>query len=162
MPVSSLVKTGRMEWKPCMATGQMIISAATIDPALLAALKKASPEQVGDDLVLRLADGRIFYVDGFFAADEIGDGQPPLPGAIPLHGDVADLLLGADEFDTAAGADEPSAPASSGAGFIQFDGGSAPTTLGLAGVVAPRDAGLGRDEQTRDDPVALKAHRPRQ
>lgn len=143
-----------------MATDQVIVSAATIDPALLAALKSAAPEQLGDDLVLRLADGRVFYIDGFFAADETGDGQRPLPGALPLDRDVADLLLGADDIETAAGGDVPTVPDSSGAGFIQFDGGSVAGPPGLAGRTTPSTADAGDDDdRTRGISVPLKAAR---
>lgn len=132
-----------------MATVQEIISAATIDPALLAALKAAAPEQVGDDLVLRLADGRVFYIDGFFAAAEIGDGQPPEQGAIPLAADIAALLLGAQDFSTAAGGEIPPPPPSGGAGFIPFDASSAGTpTIGDASPTA--DQNLEDDSERRD------------
>lgn len=93
------------------------LSAADLDKALLAALRAAVPEQVGDDLVLRLPDGRSFFIDGFFALDEIGDGLAPEPGAIELAREIADLLLGAPEIDTAAGGEPPVAPPSSGVGF---------------------------------------------
>lgn len=94
-----------------------VLTAADLDKALLAALRAAIPEQLGDDLVLRLPDGRIFFIDGFFAADEIGDGLAPVPEAIELAREIADLLLGAPEIETAAGGDVPEAPPSSGVGF---------------------------------------------
>ncbi|WP_303983582.1 hypothetical protein [Dongia mobilis] len=130
-----------------MATAESVISAAAIDPALLAALKAAIPDQLGDDLVLRLPDGRVFYIDGFFAADEIGDGQAPAPDAIALARDIADLLLGAEDIATAAGDPElPPPPASSGTGFIPFDG-DVPQGLSLA----PADPGaFDNDDDTVD------------
>lgn len=96
----------------------MVLQAADLDPALLAQLRATSPEQIGDDLVLRLPDGRVFYIDGFFAADEVGDGAAPAPGAIELARDIADLLLAAPEIQTAAGEEAPAAPQSSGVGFV--------------------------------------------
>ena len=131
-----------------MATAQDIISVATLDPALLAALKAATPEQVGNDLVLRLADGRLFYIDGFFAADEIGDGLPPAPGAIPLARDIADLLLGSSEADieTAAGAENPDLPPPSGStGFQSFAATPPPEPL------TARETVAGTDEQAKPD-----------
>ena len=94
-----------------------VLTAADLDKALLAALRAAVPEQLGDDLVLRLPDGRIFFIDGFFAADEIGDGLAPVPEAVELAREIADLLLGAPEIETAAGGEAPEAPPSSGVGF---------------------------------------------
>jgi hypothetical protein len=140
-----------------MATLDSVISAATIDPALLAALKAAEPEQVGDDLVLRLPDGRVFYIDGFFAADETGDGQPPVPDAVGLARDIADLLLGTEDIATAAGPDEPLLPPSSGTGFIPFEGG-VPQGLGLA----PEDPGaLDQGDDAADARDLRAVDRPR-
>jgi hypothetical protein len=133
-----------------MAAAQGNISAATLDPALLAALKAATPEQVGDDLVLRLADGRRFYIDGFFAADEIGDGLPPVPSAIPLARDIADLLLGSNEADieTAAGAQEPDSPPPSGStGFQSFAATPTPEKIATRETTAGTDALEKLDEE---------------
>ncbi len=92
------------------------VTAADISPELLALLRAALPEQVGDDLVLRLADGRVFYIDGFFAPDETGNGIAPLTGAIALAADVAALLLGDPEISTAAGAQGDDQEQDSGGG----------------------------------------------
>ena len=98
------------------------LSAGDINPELLALLRAAVPEQVGDDLVLRLADGRVFYIDGFFAPDETGDGVAPLTDAIALASDVAALLLGDPEISTAAGAEGDDQEQDSGGGnFATLD-----------------------------------------
>lgn len=134
-----------------VAINDVVISAANIDPALLAALKAAQPNQIGDDLVLVLPDGRIFYIDGFFAPDEVGDGQPPQPEAIPLARDIADLLLGATpDLPTAAGGEAPPAPSSSGTGFIPFPtGGPAPDLPRSAARDSAGDAERSTFEQER-------------
>ena len=94
-----------------------VLAASDLGKTLLAALRAAVPEQIGDDLVLRLPDGRIFFIDGFFAVDEIGDGAAPFPEAVELAREVADLLLSAPEIETAAGGETPPPPQSSGVGF---------------------------------------------
>ncbi|MBL8709408.1 MAG: hypothetical protein JNL25_09450, partial [Rhodospirillaceae bacterium] len=120
------------------------ISAAELDPSLLAELRAAVPEQIGDDLVLRLPDGRVYYIDGFFALDETGNGLKPQPDAIELAADVAALLLGDVDIATAAGPDpEVEAPPSA----TRFEGfapdESAP--LARAATVVPDDV--------PDDPI---------
>jgi hypothetical protein len=98
----------------------MALTVAELSPELLAQLRAAQPEQLGDDLVLRLPDGRVYFVDGFFALDGIGDGAPPMPEAIALGPDVADALLGSVDIQTAAG-DEPVPPAeNTGTSFTEF------------------------------------------
>lgn len=126
----------------------MLLTVADLGPELLTQLRAAQPEQMGDDLVLRLPDGRVYFVDGFFALDGIGDGLPPLPGAIALGPDVADVLLGSMDIETAAGG-EPVAPVeNSGTSFSDF----APTENGsirnVAGL-APSDDLVGTDADSR-------------
>lgn len=136
----------------------MALQAADLDPALLSLLRAALPEQIGDDLVLRLADGRVFYIDGFFAPDEVGNGQPPLPEAIELAPDIALILLGESDIDTAAGGEAPVLPPDSSA-FAAFapnpptrrgDPVSSDSTTGNEDDDTSSDGVLGQDNRSRD------------
>jgi hypothetical protein len=127
----------------------MALQAADLDPALLALLRAELPEQIGDDLVLRLADGRVFYIDGFFAPDEIGDDQPPLPDAIELSAEIALLLLGESDIDTAAGEDDaPTIPPDSAA-FATFAPDAPPSPDGADAAEATDDSGDEEDDLVR-------------
>lgn len=128
------------------------ISAVELDLGLLAQLRAAIPEQIGDDLVLRLPDGRVYYIDGFFALDETGDGLKPEPDAIELAADVAALLLGDADIDTAAGPDTEVAPPPDASRFESF----APDEPALAARTLPAlpDETAGdADDATNDRPV---------
>jgi hypothetical protein len=127
-------------------TGAVLVTAADISPELLALLRGATPEQVGDDLVLRLPDGRVFFVDGFFAADESGDGIAPVDGAIALAMDVAALLLGDPDIKTASGADDAEGEAADNGGgnftaFTGVEGAGALTGDASVGPLAKTGAG---------------------
>ena len=149
--------------------GPVLIPASDISPELLALLRAATPEQIGDDLVLRLPDGRVFFIEGFFAPDETGDGVAPLPGAIALGMDVAPLLLGDPDVDTAAGGDDQSDEAadSGGGNFAAFpltSSNGTPTGVAAVGPLAttPGDSGDDREalERSRRRGSADEADEP--
>jgi Ca2+-binding RTX toxin-like protein len=119
-----------------MRMARPALTAADLDPELLAALRMAIPDQIGDDLVLRVADGRIFFIDGFFALDGTGDSVPPLADAIQLAAEIADLLLAAPDLATAAGEQPAVPPESSGIGLTPFD----PADTTTAVEVAPEES----------------------
>ncbi|TDQ81342.1 hypothetical protein A8950_2407 [Dongia mobilis] len=121
------------------------LTAADLDPELLAALRMAIPDQIGDDLVLRLADGRHFFIDGFFAPDGIGDGMPPLDGAIQLSAEIADLLLAAPDIATAAGEAPAPPPESAGIGLTPFD----PVDPSIDEAAAPVESEDEAEDETR-------------